>query len=68
MAIPKVVYVANAKTGDVDAWILTGEVNAIYQGVKETLCLLKKGRRQCALPKRCVFESEEAARDALARK
>lgn len=65
MGIPKVVYVANAKTGKVDAWIRFGEIQAIYQGKLETLCLLGKGRKSCALPKRCVFESQEAALEVL---
>ena len=68
MSIPKTVFVANAETNDVDAWILTDEIVATYQGKKETLCLLRKGRRSCALPKRCVFETEEAARAVLSRK
>lgn len=68
MPIPKTVYVANAKTNQVDTWVLTGEIKATYEGKKETLCLLAKGRRSCALPKRCVFETEEAARAVLALK
>ena len=68
MAIPKVVYVANAKTNNVDAWILIGELKAIYHGKKEMVCLLRKGPESCILPKRCVFETDEAARAALDRK
>ncbi len=68
MSAPKWVYVINAKTNDVDSWILDGEITATYQGKKETVCLLRKGRKSCALPKRCVFETEEAARAVLNRK
>lgn len=65
MGTAKIVYVANATTNKADEWILTGELNATYKGKKETLCLLSKGRRSCALPKRCVFETKEAALAAL---
>ena len=65
MSLPKVVYTANAKTGKVDAWILDGEIKALYQGEKQTICMLRRGSESCALPKRCVFETEEAARAAL---
>ena len=68
MSEVKWVYVINAKTDKVDDWILDGEISAIYQGKKETVCLLRKGRKSCALPKRCVFETEEAARAVLNRK
>lgn len=61
MAIPKVVFVANAKTKEADAWILTGQFKATYQGKPELICTLSKGRKLCALPMRCVFETEEAA-------
>lgn len=62
---PRRVYVANAKTKQVDAWICTGEIRAIYRGKPETLCLLERPKTSCALPIRCVFETEEAARAAL---
>lgn len=65
MDIPKVVYVANAKTNEVDAWILDGEIKSLYQGEKQMICLLRRGRESCALPKRCVFATEEAARAVL---
>ena len=68
MDIPKIVYVVNAKTNNVDSWILTGEIKALYKGKKETLCLLNKGRKSCALPKRCVSQTEEAARAVLNQK
>ena len=68
MLSPKTVYVVNAKTNEVDAWLCTGEMTATYNGKKETVCLLSKGRKSCALPKRCVFETEEAARAVLNRK
>lgn len=68
MYSPKRVYVANAETKKVDAWICTGEINTTDRGKKETLCLLRKGRTSCALPKRCVFETEEAALAVLNRK
>lgn len=61
MNIPKVVFVANAKTKRADAWILTGKIGGAFNGKRETLCLLSKGRKSCALPERCVFETEEAA-------
>lgn len=68
MGTPKTVYVANATTNEVDAWICTGEMRAIYNGKKEKLCFLTRGRRNTVLPKRCVFETEEAARAVLNRK
>lgn len=64
----KRVYVANAKANTVDSWLLTGKIPAIYQGKKEILCMLSQGRKTCALPERCVFETEESARAALNRK
>ena len=63
--IPKVVYTANAKTNKVDAWIIEGEIKGIYQGEKQTICLLRRGSESCVLPKRCAFETEKAARVAL---
>lgn len=68
MSIPKIVFTVNAKAGTVDAWILTGEIVGIFNGKKEPICLLGKGRKSCALPKRCVFETEEAALAVLNRK
>lgn len=65
MDVPKIVYVANAKANTVDSWTCTGEMNAIYKGKKELLCILYKGRRSVVLPKRCVFETYEAALAAL---
>ena len=64
-AIPKVVYTANAQTGEADAWTLGGEFAAVKNGEKEILCILRKGKRSTVLPKRCVFDSERAALDAL---
>ena len=61
----KTVYVVNAKTNTVDSWILTGEFKGSLNGKRETICFLSKGRKSCALPKRCVFETEEAARAVL---
>jgi len=63
----KTVYTVNAKTNTVDSWICFGEITGVYQGKKERLCLLQKLRKTLVLPKRCVFESEEAAR-AVAKK
>ena len=64
-AIPKVVYTANATTGEADAWILGGEFVGVKDGEKETLCVLRKGKRSTVIPKRCVFETEIEALDAL---
>lgn len=60
------VFVANAKTKKVDTWFCTGEMRANYQGNDELLCILKKRNKSCVLPKRCVFETKEAALAALA--
>lgn len=59
--IGKTVYTVNAKTNTVDSWVCFGEITGVYQGKKERLCFLQKLRKTLALPKRCVFESEEAA-------
>ena len=59
------VFIANAETKKVDTWFCTGEMRANYQGNDELLCILKKGNRSCVLPKRCVFETKDAARAAL---
>lgn len=64
----RTVYVANAKTNKVDAWFCTGEITANYNGKKEKICFLTRNRKNTALPKRCVFETEEAARAVLNRK
>lgn len=65
--VGKTVYTVNAKTNTVDSWICFGEITGVYQGKKERLCLLQKVRKTLVLPKRCVFETEEAAR-AVAKK
>lgn len=65
MSIPRLVYVVNAKTNEVDTWTCTGEIRANYRGNKEVLCVLYKGRKSALLPKRCVFDSEEVAREVL---
>lgn len=64
----KTVYVVNAKTNEVDAWLCTGEMTANYNGKKEKICFLNRGRKNTVLPKRCIFETEEAARAVLNRK
>ena len=51
----KTVYTANARTKLVDIWACEGEFKGEYQGGKERLCILVQGRKQCILPKRCVF-------------
>lgn len=62
----KTVYVANAKTGKVDKWTLVGEFNTQKNGkFKERLCYLQGGNKYVTLPKRCVFDTKEAARAAL---
>lgn len=60
------VFVANANTKKVDTWFCTGEMEAIYQGEKQTLCILKNRNKSCVLPKRCVFATKDAALAALA--
>lgn len=64
----KTVYTVNAKTNTVDSWLCFGEITGLYQGKKERLCFLQKVRKTLVLPKRCVFETEEAARAVLNRK
>ena len=62
----KTVYVANAKTGKVDKWKCIGEFNTVENGkFKERLCYLQGGDRYVTLPRRCVFDTKEAARAAL---
>ena len=51
----KTVYTVNAQTKLVDVWTCEGEFKGEYQGEKEKLCILVQGRKQCILPKRCVF-------------
>lgn len=65
--VGKVVYTVNAKTNTVDYWLCYGEMSGLYQGKKERLCLLQRERKMLVLPKRCVFETREAAR-AVAKK
>lgn len=59
--VGKVVYTVNAKTNDVDWWVCSGEITAPYRGGKERLCMLRRNRKSCVLPKRCVFESRDTA-------
>ena len=60
------VYIANAKTGKVDKWKCIGEFSRTENGkVRERICYLKGGEKYVALPKRCVFDTKEAARAAL---
>lgn len=62
----KTVYVANAKTGKVDKWKCIGEYSRTENGkVRERICYLMGGPKCVSLPKRCVFETKEAARAAL---
>lgn len=62
----KTVFVANAKTGKVDKWTLVGEFNTQENGkFKERLCFLAGGNRFVTLPRRCVFNTKEAALAAL---
>lgn len=62
----KTVYVANAKTGKVDKWKCIGEFSRTENGrVKARLCYLMGGKKCVTLPKRCVFDTKEAARAAL---
>ena len=62
----KTVFVANAKTGKVDRWKCIGEFNRTENGkVKERLCYLMGNQKYVTLPKRCVFDTREAALAAL---
>ena len=62
----KTVYVANAKTGKVDKWLCIGEFSRTENGkVRERLCYLQGAKKYVTLPKRCVFDTKEAARAAL---
>lgn len=62
----KTVYVANAKTNKVDRWVCIGEFNRTENGkVRERLCYLQGAKKYVTLPKRCVFDTREAARAAL---
>ena len=57
----KTVYTVDAKTNLIDIWECIGEFCAPYQGEKEKLCILRQGRKECVLPKRCVFTDPEKA-------
>ena len=62
----KTVYVANAKTGKVDRWLCIGEFNTVTNGnFKERLCYLQGTNKYVTLPRRCVFDTKEAALAAL---
>jgi len=62
----KTVYVANAKTGKVDSWTCIGEFSTQENGkVKERLCYLQGRKKYVTLPRRCVFDTREAALAAL---
>ena len=62
----KTVYVANAKTGKVNTWKCIGEFSRTENGkVRERLCYLMGTQKYVTLPKRCVFETKEAAYAAL---
>lgn len=63
----KTVYTVNARTDLIDIWTCEGEFNAKYQGRKETLCVLRQGKKSVVLPKRCVFTDHVQAL-ALAKK
>lgn len=65
--VGKTVYTVNAETNTVDSWVCFGETTGLYQDKKERLCFLQTARKTLVLPKRCVFETEEAAR-AVAKK
>ena len=62
----KTVYVANAKTNKVDKWKCIGEFSRTENGkVRERLCYLMGAQKYVTLPKRCVFDTKEAALAAL---
>lgn len=62
----KTVYVANAKTNKVDRWLCIGEFNTVENGrFKERLCYLQGTNKYVTLPRRCVFDTREAALAAL---
>lgn len=51
----KTVYTVNATSNQVDIWTCYGEFTALFEGKKEKLCILRQGKKECILPKRCVF-------------
>jgi hypothetical protein len=57
MTVGDKVYTVNAKTNGVDSWQFGGALRS--NG--ELLYCLVKGKKQCFLPARCVFESREKA-------
>lgn len=59
--VGETVYTVNAKTNSIDEWECFGEINGIYRGKGERLCMLEHDGKQAVLPKRCVFTSREKA-------
>lgn len=55
--IGKTVYTANAKTNKADRWTCVG----VFPNGGDPLYMLRKGRKTCSLPKRCIFQTKEAA-------
>ena len=60
--VGKTVYTVNAKTNALDEWICVGEFWGTFRGKRERLCILRQGKKQVVLPKRCVFLTKEDAR------
>ena len=58
MILGQKVFTVNAKTNSIDSWEYAGEMFA----KTERLIHLVNGKKQCVLPARCVFDSEEKAR------
>lgn len=62
----KVAYTVNDKTKAVDRWNWVAEFNGVYHNRNERLCVLRDDKgRMLILPRRCIFETEEAAREVL---
>lgn len=61
LSIGQTVYTVNAKTKNIDKWTLSG----VLPSNGEYLCQLTRGTKYVFLPIRCVFKTEEEAKETL---
>ena len=57
MNFGQTVYTVNNKNNNIDSWKYAGAIRSN----NELVILLANGKKQCALPARCVFDTREKA-------
>lgn len=55
------VYTINNKSNEIDSWTFEGKLKT----PTELLCHLTRGKQYCFIPARCVFATEDQAREVI---